>query len=300
MRDIIDEAKGRWFGVCQALGIHLPAINKHGPCPVCGGKDRFRFDDKDGTGSWICGQCGSGYGVHLVMKVLNVDFKEAAKSVRSVLGLTQISKAQPEATISKELLRKIYTESCPMSLGDPVDNYLKNRGLNIVSPKLRYHPKCYEPETKTNMPAMLATFSLPDSTAITLHRTFLTNNGNKANIENPKKVLPALQSMCGGAIRLFEPKDGMIGVAEGIETALAVYQLTNIPCWSVVSSVLMQKFEPPAGIKYVMIFGDRDASFTGQKSAYILANRLVIQYKVVTEVHLPTCGGDFLDQLKGV
>jgi phage/plasmid primase-like uncharacterized protein len=30
----------------------------HQPCPLCGGEDRYRFDDLNGTGSWYCNQCG--------------------------------------------------------------------------------------------------------------------------------------------------------------------------------------------------------------------------------------------------
>jgi len=297
MRDIKEEAKGRWYGILSAMGINVGVNGKHTACPVCGGKDRFRFDDREGSGSWICNQCGAGNGIDLIMRVLKCDFREAVTEIKKVIGTADVSKPQPEAQISKETLRQIYTESRPISTGDAVDLYLRGRGLNIRSNKLRFHPNCYEPETKTNMPAMLAIYQLADSTAITMHRTFVTQNGNKANLEDPKKVLPALQSMCGGAIRLQPPRDGLIGITEGIETALAVTQLTQIPCWSAVSSALLEKFEPPKGIKYVMIFADRDKNFTGQKAAYILANKLVIKYKIFTEVHLPKCEGDFVDEL---
>jgi len=231
------------------------------------------------------------------MKVLKIDFKEAVKEVRKIVGTCDVSKQQPEPRISKELLRKIYTESKLISGGDPVEKYLTSRGITIRSNKLRYHPSCYEPETHNKMPAMLATYALPDGTAITMHRTFLTPDGCKADIENPKKILPALKSMAGGAIRLFEPRDGMIGIAEGIETALAVTELTKIPCWCVVSSSLMEGFEPPKEIKYVMIFADFDSNFTGQRAAYILANRLAIKNRIPAEVCLPK-RGDFLEDLQ--
>jgi len=298
--DIKQETKNRWPGIYRALGIDVGKSGHHCACPICGpgrNNHRFRMDDKDGTGTWICTQCGAGDGFSLVMKVLHVDFKEAVKEIKKVLGTADITKPQAEKKISKELLRKIYTESKLLITGDPVSMYLKNRGLSVTSEKLRYHPSCYEPETHSKMPAMLATYTLPDGTAITIHRTFLTKFGNKADIQNPKKVLPALQGMSGGAIRLFEPKDGMIAVAEGIETALAVYELTKIPTWAMVSSTLMEKFEPPKGIKYVMIFGDHDFSYVGARAAYILANNL---YKkgIKTEVKIPIeSGTDWLDYL---
>ncbi|EGO0679184.1 hypothetical protein ITK59_004563, partial [Salmonella enterica] len=55
-------AAGQWGNILKRLGITVPAGGQHGPCPVCGGKDRFRFDDKNGRGTWFCNQCGHGDG----------------------------------------------------------------------------------------------------------------------------------------------------------------------------------------------------------------------------------------------
>jgi putative DNA primase/helicase len=293
------EAQGKWFGIMRNLGIDV-GDGKHGPCPICGpgkNKHRFRYDDKDGNGSWICTQCGAGDGFSLIQKVLGVDFPEALKVVSGQVGHVEKGEYKPEPKASKSYLRKIYTESSPIKTGDTVYKYLQNRGLSIISEKLRFHPRCYEPETRTECSAMLATFMLPDGTAITIHRTFLTYDGRKQNIKSPKKILPALKKMTGGAIRLFDPEDGVIGVAEGIETALAVKELTDIPTWSVVSTSLMEAFEPPVGIKAVFVFSDRDENFAGQKAAYTLANKLIVQNKIEADVRLPSVAGDFLDKL---
>lgn len=296
-QDIKDEAAGRWPGILSSLGIGIGQSGKHCACPICGGKDRFRFDDKEGKGTWICNQCGAGAGVDLVMKVLGMDFKDAASEIRKIIGTCEVSKQQPEPKASRDLLRKIYTESAPIKKGDVAYRYLTNRGLSLISDRLRFHPKCYEPESHSHCPAMLATFMLPDDTAITIHRTFLTSDGRKQNINSPKKILPALKKMTGGAIRLFDPVDGIIGLSEGIETALAAHELMGIPTWSVVSTSLMEGFVPPKGIKGVVIFPDKDRNFAGQKAAYKLANRLVIKNKIEVEVKMPERFGDFLDEL---
>jgi putative DNA primase/helicase len=66
-----DEAVGRWPGILQSLGLDPSFLNKkHGPCPICSGKDRYRFDDKGGRGTWICSHCGSGDGFKLLQGVL--------------------------------------------------------------------------------------------------------------------------------------------------------------------------------------------------------------------------------------
>ena len=63
------EANGRWYEILTSLGVSAHYLqDKHGPCPLCGGKDRFRWDDLEGRGTYICNQCGAGTGVTLVMK----------------------------------------------------------------------------------------------------------------------------------------------------------------------------------------------------------------------------------------
>lgn len=42
--DVAAAAIGRWPDLLTAVGIDTPFNGKHGPCPACGGKDRFRFD----------------------------------------------------------------------------------------------------------------------------------------------------------------------------------------------------------------------------------------------------------------
>ncbi|HIJ82990.1 MAG TPA: AAA family ATPase [Magnetococcales bacterium] len=73
---IRNSARGQWPTILPALGMDQKFLsNKHGPCPFCGGKDRFRFDDKDGNGTYICGPCGPGNGFSLVAKILGLDLK---------------------------------------------------------------------------------------------------------------------------------------------------------------------------------------------------------------------------------
>ncbi|HGN2971857.1 TPA: DUF927 domain-containing protein [Proteus mirabilis] len=70
-------------------------LNTHTACPHCGGKDRFRFDNKDGNGTFICNQCGSGDGLDLVQRVLGVSVTEAAKEVANIIGIDTRSACPP-------------------------------------------------------------------------------------------------------------------------------------------------------------------------------------------------------------
>lgn len=54
-QDIKAAARYRWQEIHAAIGIAPKFLrNKHQPCPACGGEDRFRYDDKDGKGTFIC------------------------------------------------------------------------------------------------------------------------------------------------------------------------------------------------------------------------------------------------------
>jgi putative DNA primase/helicase len=87
--DVAAAAVGRWSGIYQQLGINVPSNkNQHGPCPACGGKDRFRFDDKWGKGNYICSQCGNGDGLTLIAKINDCSFMEAARLVAPLVGIT--------------------------------------------------------------------------------------------------------------------------------------------------------------------------------------------------------------------
>lgn len=87
IREVTHAAADRWPSVLAGLHIEVPdSPRRHGPCPACGGSDRFRFDD-GGRGSFICNQCGAGDGLDLIRKVNKCDTTEAARLAADVLGI---------------------------------------------------------------------------------------------------------------------------------------------------------------------------------------------------------------------
>ncbi|HGE8239927.1 primase-helicase zinc-binding domain-containing protein [Aeromonas sp. 82P] len=85
--DVAAAAVGLWPDLLAGLGLHIPRHGKHGPCPACGGKDRFRLDDKEGRGTFICSQCGAGDGLDLVCRVMSKSPMEAAELIAPMVGL---------------------------------------------------------------------------------------------------------------------------------------------------------------------------------------------------------------------
>lgn len=97
--DTVKQACGLWPRILPALGVTV-IKNRHQACPVCGGSDRFRFDDKEGRGTWFCNQCGAGDGLKLVEKVFGVTPSEAAGKVNAVTG--NLPPVSPAVTAAAE------------------------------------------------------------------------------------------------------------------------------------------------------------------------------------------------------
>ncbi|AHN25852.1 DNA primase, phage-associated / Replicative helicase RepA [Gilliamella apicola] len=90
INEITTQAVDKWQSIFNSLGI-VVGNGKHCPCPVCGGKDRFRFDNKNGRGTYICNQCGSGDGLNLIKNYYHCDAKEASSKVAECLNLRNTS-----------------------------------------------------------------------------------------------------------------------------------------------------------------------------------------------------------------
>src|SRR5450830_414588 len=122
-----NEAVGRWPGILATMGIDQSFLqNKHGPCPICAGKDRYRFDDKEGRGTFICSHCGSGDGFRLLQQVLGLSFSEAAKQVDRIVGTVPAGPVAPHRTDESKILAltKVWDGSRPVVHGDAVWLYL--------------------------------------------------------------------------------------------------------------------------------------------------------------------------------
>jgi putative DNA primase/helicase len=298
-----ERAIGRWPSILSTIGVPPEAlVNKHGKCPLgCDGKKSFRFDNRDGRGTWICSHCGAGDGVEMVKQFLGLDSKAALKRIDEILpqALTAPAPKPKDFDKEKRKIKELWHQSTLMTADDAAGRYLQRRlGFVPTGTGLRFHPGLayYDGPVKVGTwPAMLGVVRLKDS-VVGMHRTFLTPDGAKAPVESPKKLLTCVENIGGAAIRLGGD-DTVIGVAEGIETALAAAARFGCTVWATISASGMASFEPTTRVQHVDVFADNDRNGTGQLAAFALMNRLMTRTQVTAAVHIPPVPGtDWADR----
>jgi putative DNA primase/helicase len=299
---IQDRANGKWRSILVGIGINEKFLTaKHGPCPLCDGTDRFRWDDKKGSGSYFCNRCGAGSGVDLVMKFKGVNFLDARKLIEAELPQAVVAAPKAKRGIDPARYVEMWRMAQPLSGVCPASKYLDSRGVggSMYPSQLRFMPKAtyvHDDGKKTYHPAMLALFVSPDAKAATVHFTYLDERGRKADVPKVRKLAPC-PIPSGGAVRLSSSAS-IMGVAEGIETALSASRLFDMPVWAALSATGLMKWQPPTTCRHVFVFGDADASFGGQHKAYALAYRLRTEGFAVT-VELPReLGRDWNDEVR--
>jgi len=200
--------------------------------------------------------------------------------------------ARERERVQKEAWAKSVWNKSQEAPNSPVEAYLMSRGINILSPTLRYHPNLKHADTGQCFPAMVAAITKwPDREIVGVHRTYLQTGGRgKANLSKNKMMAG---SCSGGAVRLALVGESL-GLAEGIETALSVQQSTGIPMWACLSTGGLKNVVLPDDVK-VLVFADGDEP--GEKAACEAVRKFIEQGKKSRVVRAPS-GSDFNDVLR--
>jgi putative DNA primase/helicase len=288
MGERLDFKKVNWYEILPKFGINKAYLSKkHGPCPLC--KDskknrRFRFSNKEGLGEWFCSHCGGGNALTLIRAYTGETDAEILREIQNGTGLTpvknnEISFAEVELSEEEVIKNRKYLllalkMSVPRQPTCPVTKYLNKRvpgsDLNRLSKYVRFHKgmKFFEIDSndkfvcKGLFPVMLAKVIDGNGKPITLHRTYLTNEGNKAPFDMIKKQMAGVRKLRGAAIRLIDDSQSReLAVCEGLETgwAIATAYSYRMSVWSLLNAGNLAVADiPRSRFDKVIIFADHD------------------------------------------
>lgn len=305
-----------------------------GPCPACGGTDRFSINPSKNL--WNCrGHQGGGHGaIGLTMHVAALSFLQACEALtgepsprgpaRPVSEAEQAERnrqrlkmeANQRQRQAQETIQNQDTlEFCGKIIGEcvPVAGTLAERYLHLFdlpTPPggwpdcLMFHPALNYPG-KGKMPALVARVDDVSGQMTGIWREFIRCDGRKADVEFQKL---GLGPVAGGAVRL----GGMgerIGTAEGVRTALGAWSLIGFkyPIWSCLSTAGLIGFEVPLGVERMVIYPDSDRPIkkqghefvaavpAGRKAAQAMRSRLLAEGVSVVIAAEPAVGADYLN-----
>lgn len=178
---------------------------------------------------------------------------------------------------------RIWSEAIPISIDSPAGLYLAHRGLTgweaLMSPdalrttRLEY----WQDGRRVGVyHALLARVQSPTGETVAFHRTYLAEDGTKATVAEPKKLTRRFGNLAGAAVRLMRPSSDpnrvSLGVAEGIETAIAAALLHGVPTWAALCAHGLKTILFDETITDCHVFADNDRSGVGQQAAQCLVD----------------------------
>jgi hypothetical protein len=297
-------------GIKLSTGI----VERCGPCPVCGGTDRFSINVKKQV--WICRKCQAGGDV--IELVLHLDGLSFVEAVRLLTGHAPPQKpaagghggrykdtgapAKPPEPPpdNRPFAASIWSES-----GDPriplIKAYLGSRRIELpdeaANESIRFHAAC--PFDSERFPAMVCLVrNIVTNEPQGMHRTALAPDGTAIKSKG-KTLRMSLGAISGGAIKLDPDEDIEQGlcIGEGTETCLSGRQMGLKPVWSAVNTGGVANFPMLPGIDGLHIFKENDAQGQSAKAVEACAARWHAAGRTVLIV-MPEIGSDLNDEIR--
>lgn len=228
---------------------------RYGPCPVCGGTDRFSINIKKQL--WNCRGCAKGGdAITFVMHVDRLDFLDACRAIlrdgpRPQVQSPERPKEEKESNEDKsKLAHYLWSRSLPAA-ESLVETYLKSRQCWIDSPNIRFLPGRGE-----HPHSMISRFGGGPVTAV--HLTKLRPDGSGKAKSGKDKIMIG-PSIGQPIVVMDNPEREEIVIAEGIEDAATLTLATGWSAWAAGSAGRIPqtvKAAPKAARLYLAV--DRD------------------------------------------
>jgi hypothetical protein len=287
--------------IATALGGRREGREWRCPCPVHGGLNLLLADGRNGRLLATCFGGGCSWNeIYAALREqglidggpfeINPERQHELRSRRETEARTEIERLRRGISAARDL----YRPAMPAT-GTPVEAYLRSRGIGGSIPVvLCFLPHCPH-RNGGYYPAMLAPIVNVDGYQIAVHKTFLSQEGGKADL--PKGEQRETRGpMRGGAVRLAQHQpDRELIVGEGIESTLSAMQLFRIPAWAAICANGIETLDLPDAIRRIFIAADHDT--IGLRAALLAQERWTSEGRSVRILRPPNPGEDFNDIL---
>ena len=273
------------------------------PCPLCGPERRSPANRKrkvlriwrteHGFTSYYCARCGAS--VYALANGLKIEPRrcpvaDEARVAGAILPTQEDADQQARIEIALKLWdAAVPLRSCPGNRGEPIVTtgwlyLIERRGFHVglldndLAHALRWHE---------GVGAVIALMTDPlTGEPCGIHRTFINPDGTKRD----RKMLGK-----AGVVRVSPDKNlQQLGLAEGVEDALAVLLSGFEPVWAATSAGGIARFPVIAGVKHLIVFGDNDEAGAGA------AHRVAYRYRFAhkrADLRFPDGAKDWADAL---
>ncbi len=260
---------------------HLPVGSHRVPCPECAKRQNDKtlgVTIEQDRGVWHCFRCGWTGAQRYPAHPRAVKVSEPKRDKQLTLASHWRDLWGTLAPISGSAAAYLKARGCALP---PEDGDLK------CTESLR-HPSGY-----TGAALIALVTDAITGEPITLHRTWVKSNGEKADLDAPRLLL-GRHRKAGGVIRLWPDEAVTTGlaIAEGIETALTA-AVAYKPVWSVIDAGNLAQFPVLNGIESLLIAADHDSA--GTDAAEQCAERWYRSGREVRIAQSPIPGEDLND-----
>ena len=298
-----DAIEGNEMMILEHYGIN--PSKKHTTCPLCEGKAKFRISHYQGKVMYIC-TCSQGSILDLIISFTRRTFQEVVQEIDKLLG----NVFEPTVKYAKEKTKQLekkkwqldYLRTLTSIHDTPGQAYLRKRGIYAaVGSGVGWDQKqsCIVAYSKSSLTNQISH----------IHQTFIKNiDGNWIKDFRPtkegalidKKMVTVTDFVKSPAVQLFRHSD-ILGIAEGLETALSAHEMYKLPMWAALNASLLSGFIAPSGVKVLRIYADNDANGTGMAAAYKAGRANILSKRIndvqTVEIYRPQQRGDFNDVL---
>jgi hypothetical protein len=277
--------------IAERLGARLKRSGPNervGPCPVCGGCDRFGVNTRKQV--FNCRHCGvGGDTITLVRHVTGLGYHEAISFIGGEQRpwMTRAQAEPPEPSTDDSAYARSVWNAGVDPRGTPVERYFAGRGLrlddDVSGLVLRWHP---------GISAMIALFrNIETDAPQAISRTFLDGEARKI-------ARKFLGPVAGAAIKLDADEEVLSGlhVGEGIESCLAARQIGLRPVWALGSAGAISNFPLLSGIDALSLLREHDDA--NARAAIACGTRWKDAGREVFDVW-PNAGNDVNDAVIG-